>query len=338
MSEPSILASWNRALRRQLDAIGVDSLPLYSAAGVDPHRMDDSEARYSLAQTNQLWQAAAQACQDPALGLRVSRFVSPATFHALGYALVASGSLREVFARIVSYHPLVGDTLALHLELAGDRYRFTFTPPPGVAAPAHEMLDAFAAMYVRTCRNRLGADYAPLTIHLQRPEPADPRPWRQLFRTHVHFGASENLLEFDATDFDSHLDDTDPEVAPCNPAPLDAPEALNPLAWEKRVRAAIESQLPEGEPSVERIAHNLRLSVLGLERHLADEGCRFDLLVNQCRQNLALQHILEPHSSLAEIAYLLGFENIDSFNRAFKRWTGMTPAQYRAGMMDSGIT
>jgi AraC-like DNA-binding protein len=194
-------------------------------------------------------------------------------------------------------------------------------------------MDAFAAIYVRTCRNRLGRHYAPLGVHLVRPRPADPKPWHDVFRAPLFFDARENLLEFACVDFDSHLDDANPELARHNEAVLDRTlEQLSVLTWERKVRGAIELQLPEGEPSAERIAQNLHLSLRSLQRHLADEGCSYDLLLNQCRQNLALQHMLDAGSSLSEIAYLLGFADTSSFSRAFKRWTGMTPSQYRAGL------
>src|SRR5690606_12367376 len=193
MHEPSILASWTRALRKQLDASGLDSVALCRAAGLDPQLMDDPNARYRVSDTTRLWQLAVQASGDPAIGLRVSRFVSPTTFHALGYALVASGSLREVFERIGRYHPVVSDALELDLQRAGDRYRFRFRVPVDSPAPAPEALDAFAAIYVRTCRNRLGRTYAPLAVHLQRPEPADPAPWHHVFRAPIFFAAEENL-------------------------------------------------------------------------------------------------------------------------------------------------
>lgn len=138
--------------------------------------MDDPNARYPLSGTTRLWALAVQASGDPAIGLRVSRFVSPTTFHALGYALVASGSLREVFERIVRYHPVVSDALTLQLSRGEDRYRFCLDVPPQGPAPAFEAIDAFASIYVRTCRNRLGRDYAPLAVYLRRPEPADPAP------------------------------------------------------------------------------------------------------------------------------------------------------------------
>ncbi|BBP56660.1 AraC family transcriptional regulator [Pseudomonas sp. St316] len=333
MTEPTSLASWTRALRKQLDALGLDSHALCLEAGLDPQWMDDPNARYPLSATTRLWALAVQASGDPAIGLRVSRFVSPTTFHALGYALVASGSLREVFERIVRYHPVVSDALTLQLSRGEDRYRFSLDVPQGRPAPAFEAIDAFAAIYVRTCRNRLGRDYAPLAVYLRRPEPADPSPWHKVFRSPMYFGAAQDCLEFNLTDFDSHLDDANPELAEHNETVLERTLAqLKPLTWERKVRAAIEAQLPEGEPSAERIAQAMHLSLRSLQRHLADEGCRFDALLNECRENLALLHLRDPNCSLSEVSYLLGFADTSSFSRAFKRWTGMTPGQFREGL------
>ncbi|KMT54770.1 AraC family transcriptional regulator [Pseudomonas fildesensis] len=333
MTEPTSLASWTRALRKQLDALGLDSAVLCAQAGLDPLQMDDPNARYPLSATTRLWELAVQASGDAAIGLRVSRFVSPTTFHALGYALVASGSLREVFERIVRYHQVVSDALTLELSRDGERYCFRLLQPEGGQPPALEAIDAFAAIYVRTCRNRLGRDYAPLAVHLRRPEPVDPTPWHTVFRAPVFFSACEDRLEFAARDFDSHLDDANPELAEHNETVLKRTLAqLQPLTWERKVRAAIEAQLPEGEPSAERIAQALHLSLRSLQRHLADEGCRFDALLNECRENLALVHLRDPQCSLTEISHLLGFADTSSFNRAFKRWTGMTPGQFRDGL------
>ncbi|MDQ3201371.1 MAG: AraC family transcriptional regulator [Pseudomonadota bacterium] len=333
MTEPTSLASWTRALRKQLDALGLDSTDLCHQAGLDPQLMDDPNARYPLSGTTRLWEIAVQVSGDPAIGLRVSRFVSPTTFHALGYALVASASLREVFERIVRYHQVVSDALELELTRGDDRYRFHLKIPAGNPAPAFEAIDAFSAIYVRTCRNRLGRDYAPLAVYLRRPEPVDAHQWHKVFRSPVHFAAEEDCLEFSLTDFESHLDDANPELAEHNETVLKRTLAqLKPLTWERKVRDAIEEQLPEGEPSAEHIAQTLHLSLRSLQRHLADEGCRFDTLLNESRENLALLHLRDPQCSLSEISYLLGFADTSSFNRAFKRWTGMTPGQFRDGL------
>ncbi|MCY1413973.1 putative HTH-type transcriptional regulator [compost metagenome] len=99
------------------------------------------------------------------------------------------------------------------------------------------------------------------------------------------------------------------------------------------MRQAIEVQLPDGVPSADTVAQALHLSLRSLQRHLADEGCRYDSLLDECRQNLALQHLRNANNSLSEISYLLGFADTSSFNRAFKRWTGLSPGQYRDSLV-----
>ncbi|WP_415753960.1 AraC family transcriptional regulator [Pseudomonas leptonychotis] len=332
-AEPTTLASWTRALRKQLDALGLDSAALCRAAGFDPSLLDAPNARCPLSMTTRLWQLAVAASSDPALGLKTSQFVSPTTFHALGYALVASSSLREMFERIVRYHQVVSDALELELRESADCYEFRFRVPPGSPPPAPEALDAFAAIYVRSCRNRLGRDFAPLAVHLQRAEPVDAQPWHAVFRAPLHFAADDNLLRFSRVTFEQRLDDGNAELAEHNETVLKRTlEHLQTTPWRRKVRACLEAQLPTGEPSAERIAQTLHLSLRSLQRHLADEGCNYENLLAEIRHNLALQHMRDPHCSISEVAYLLGFADTSSFSRAFKRWTGQTPSQYREGL------
>ncbi|MDE1168287.1 MAG: AraC family transcriptional regulator [Pseudomonas sp.] len=320
MNEPTSLASWTRALRKQLDAIGLDSAALCLQAGLDPLRVEESNAQFPLSATNALWQLAVQASGDPAIGLRVARFVSPSTFHSLGYALIASENLREVFERIVRYHQ-ASDALTPTLSRENGRYVLRLQATDDYPAPAAEAIDAFAAIYVRTCRNRLGPDYAPLAVRLTRARPQDPKPWLTVFRSPIHFDAEQDSLEFACADFDCHLDDASPQDA--------SPEMLQPLTWERRVGDAIERCLPRGVPSADEVAEVMRLSLRNLQRHLADEGCRFDALLDQCQQNLALQYLNDPDLPLSEIGHRLGFADAGTFIRAFKRWTGISPGQYR---------
>lgn len=332
MNEVTTLASWTHALRRQLDALGLDSAALCANAGITPPQLEDTNACHPLAATTRLWQLAVEASGDPAIGLRVSRFVSPTTFHGLGYALVASDNLREVFERIVRHHQVVGDALAPSLQRLDDRYTFSLHTREGSAAPAAEAIDALAATCLRTCRSRLGRHYAPLAVSLTRPPPTDPLPWHNLFRSPVAFGATENRLEFALDDFEAHLDEANPELAQGNDVVVEKTLGmLQPLTWERRVRATIEAQLPEGVPDAEDVALHLNVSLRSLERHLADEGCRYDSLLDECRQNLALNYLRELDTPLADIGRRLGFADAGSFSRAFRLWTGLSPNQFRNG-------
>lgn len=330
MTEASTLASWTRALRRQLDALGLDSTALCQQAGLDPSQLDDPNARYPLSVTTRLWQLAVAASGDPALGLSTSRHVAPTTFHALGLALVASGSLREIFERIVRYHQVVSDALTLELREVGEVCELHLRLPPGAPAPAPEAIDAFAAIYVRTCRNRLRRDYAPLAVHLRRPPPVDPQPWQDVFRAPLYFAAAEDMLCFARADFDQPLEDGNPELAAHNEAVLQKRlEALQPDTVARRLRRALEQCLPNGEPSAEALAHGLHLSLRSLQRHLSDEGSSYEQVLADTRHALAVQHLQSADCSISEIAYLLGFADSSSFSRAFKRWNGQSPSQYR---------
>ncbi|WPP00109.1 AraC family transcriptional regulator [Pseudomonas sp. HR96] len=332
MSEVTTLASWTHALRRQLDALGLDSAALCANAGIEQPLLDETNACHPLAATTRLWQLAVQASGDPAIGLRVSRFVSPSTFHGLGYGLVASDNLREVFERIVRHHQVVGDALTPSLQRLEDRYTFCLNTREASAAPAAEAIDALAATCLRTCRSRLGRHYAPLAVSLTRPPPLDPSPWHNLFRSPIAFGAVENCLEFALDDFEAHLDEANPELAQGTEAVVEKTLGmLQPLTWERRVRAAIEARLPLGVPDAEDIAASFNVGLRSLQRHLADEGCRYDSLLDECRQNLALNYLREPDTPLAEIGRRLGFADAGSFNRAFRLWTGLSPAQFRNG-------
>lgn len=329
-AEPTTLASWIRVLRKQLDALGLDSAALCREAGLDPARLDDPNARCPLSLSTRLWQLAVAASGDPALGLKTSQYVSATTFHALGYALIASSSLREMFERIVRYHRVVSDALEMELCELDEVYEFRFRVPAGSPPPAPQALDAFAAIYVRSCRNRLARDFAPLLVQLQRPAPADVEPWRAVFRAPLRFAATENLLRFPRAAFEQRLEDGNPELAEHNEMVLRRNlEQLQAASWTERVRRCLEAQLPDGEPSAERVARALHLSLRSLQRHLADEANTYEGLLGDTRKTLALRHMRDSRCSISEIAYLLGFSDSSSFGRAFKRWTGQTPSQYR---------
>lgn len=333
MTEATTPAGWTRALRRQLDRLGLDSQSLYLAAGLDPAWLDDPEARYPLSATTRLWHLAVEASGDPAIGLRASRFVSPSHFHALGYGLMASDNLREVFERIERYHQVVGDALNPVLQRDPERYAMRLLARDQATVLAAEAIDAFAAIYLRTCRNRLGRHYAPLGVCLTRPEPLDPGPWQRLFRAPITFGAAENRLEFALADFESHLDDTTTLPAQPTETVLEATLGMQqPLTWERRVRTTIELSLHLGLPSADDIARLLNVSLLSLQRQLANEGWRYDSLLDECRQNLALNYLRDPECSLSDIGDRLGFDDTGSFTRAFRRWTGLSPGQFRNGL------
>ena len=104
----------------------------------------------------------------------------------------------------------------------------------------------------------------------------------------------------------------------------------SPNSLADRVRSILIRELRGGDPSASLVAARLKMSVRTLHRGLLTEGMRFGEIFDQLRHELAIRHLRDRRIALAEVAFLLGFSELSSFYRAFKRWTKTTPADYRA--------
>lgn len=324
------LTSWAKAIRKALDAAGVDSARLFAEAGLDLAALNDPNARYAVDATTRLWRLAVTATGDETFGLTVARHVNQTTFHALGYSLTASSTLREVFERMLRYFRLVTDAADLSFALDGDAYRFAICPPASASQPAPEAIDAFALLMVRLCRGLYRREFSPLAVSLCRPSPHNLSAFERAFRAPLHFSDTQNALWFDREIFEQKLEGANPELARHNDEVVVRYLAqMEKQNLRARVHAALIEQLPHGEPSQEKVAAALHMSPRNFQRKLAEEGSSYTQLLNDTRRDLALSYVRDPRYSLGEITYLLGFSDASSFNRAFKRWTQLSPSAYR---------
>jgi AraC-like DNA-binding protein len=101
----------------------------------------------------------------------------------------------------------------------------------------------------------------------------------------------------------------------------------------ERVRRHFMSALRTGEPTIETVAHHLRTTSRTLQRRLLSEGTSFTQVLDEVRREMALSHMRGRRATIDEVAFLLGFEKPTSFHRAFKRWTGVTPGEFRRQSM-----
>jgi AraC-like DNA-binding protein len=190
----------------------------------------------------------------------------------------------------------------------------------------------FLTLVVRIVRELTGATGAIRSVMFAHPAPADDSEHRAFFRCPVAFGRGENRIEFERSLLGqplkggdeallSVLDEQAQRFLREHPAKTDGLSRVR-----EQVRIAVES----GQPSLERVAEALRASPRTLQRKLAEKGTTFHRVVDQVREDLARDHITNSRLTLGEVAYLLGFSELSAFSRAFKRWTGLSPARYRA--------
>jgi hypothetical protein len=215
-----------------------------------------------------------EATGNPCFGLLVPRFVSPVTFHALGYAILASPNFRAVFQRLIRFQRLISDATEQRLERVGDRYRLVIErlSPLG---PPHEGIDAFMATGVRTLRGlSQSAAVNPLALYLRRPEPRPSDLFHKIFRCPIHFDAALDAAEYSRKHVEASLSHANAELAKHGDAIVSDYLArtgrIGTLA--DRVHALLVEHLPDGGPSEATIAQYLSMSSRNLQLQLAQEA------------------------------------------------------------------
>ncbi len=327
----TVLSSWTSALLQTLQQQGVDGRPLLQQAGLDPALLNDPNARYPVNAHSELWRLAVAATGNEAIGLRVAVNAKPTTFHALGYSIAASASLLEVFERVRRYFRIVTDAAEFEIVHQGDVYSLNAHVPPERVTPAPQALDAFMALMVRFCRELYPGEFRLCGVRLQRPRPRDVQPYLDYFGVEVEFGASRNGICVPASIAEARLPTGNPELARINDQV--AREYLARLEKQNisnRVHVLLTSMLPSGTASQENIARELHMSLRSLQRRLSEEGVTYKELLDTTRRDLALSYMREGERSVSELTFLLGFSDSSSFARAFKRWTGQSPREYKA--------
>ena len=186
------------------------------------------------------------------------------------------------------------------------------------------------AMVVQMCRMNTGAMTSPLVVVTSREKPADTAPYEEFFRSQVQFGAGENYWIFARADLERLLPTGNAEMARANEQVIvDYLSRIDRQRFDVRVHRELIELLPLGKASQADLARALHVSVRTLQRRLDDEGTTYQQLLSRVRRDLAEGYLREDRHSLSEITYLLGFSDQANFGRAFKRWTGKTPTEYR---------
>ncbi len=319
-------------MARALQAHGLQADAVFAEAGLDLAAQAGADQRVAAVAMQRVWRRAVELSGDEAFGLGFARQMHPAALQGLGFAWVASDTLRDAFQRLVRYYRMITTAGEVVLEDLGERLRLLYRVPGARGAAAPASLDAALAVFVQMCRFTKDDDFRPARVELQRGAPADRAAFDGFFRCEIEFGAADNALYFDRASLEEPLPMASPELARANDQVIidylkrhDAGDIVT------RVRAGIIDWLPSGAPSQEEIANSLHTSPRTLQRRLGEHGLTFKELLEAIREELARQYLSMPGRSVSEVAYLLGYSEPGNFTRSFKRWTGLTPQQYQSG-------
>jgi AraC-like DNA-binding protein len=192
------------------------------------------------------------------------------------------------------------------------------------------LVDIVMALLLDMCRMNAGAALRPVAASLRRRKPNPGDAYEHFFGCPVQFSAEENSFVLSARDADRALPSANRQLAAVFDRMLTEELAhLDRSDVVSRCRAAVLEQLSSGEGTEEETAKQLHMSARTLQRKLADANTTYLQLVDDTRKDLALRYIEDPRRSVTDITFSLGFSQPSAFTRAFKRWTGRNPSEYR---------
>ncbi|MDO9608819.1 MAG: AraC family transcriptional regulator ligand-binding domain-containing protein [Brevundimonas sp.] len=317
------LAFW-----RATDAMGLSASSLLRQARL-PTTLHLTGQAITTAQYFALMRALENLADQPALGVEMIQqaetSVHPPSTLAAFYAPDYRGGLERLsrFKRLCT-----PEILSVHEE----RGTCTLTVDwlhSKEAEPAVSIDITFATI-IELGRRSSGKAVRPIGVEFARSGPKAPG-YEDYFKAPVRFGAARDALILDRTDLDLPFVGHNPELlamlTPTLGRTLQELDAQSTIS--DQVVMALKLLLPSGRPELPDVARQLGMSERTLQRRILTEGASFRELLLQARRDLWKQLLADEAIHIDEIAYLLGYQDVTSFYRAFRAWEGVTPAQWR---------
>jgi AraC-like DNA-binding protein len=333
MLENTNLATGAQLLAESLSLdYGIDPQEVFAVAELDMSRLKVPGARYPWARLHVLWEEAMRRTGDPCFGLVVGARVRVAAYHAIGCSWISSATLLEALQRLVRYRRVLSTVeVDVALEADGDAYCLKVCFPDSVPAPVNGQIDAFARGLLGLMRAATRPEFEPLSVNLPHDDASQPERYRDALGAGVRFNQAHTKICVSRADAEAPLPGDNPELANANDVVAERYLAtLDPARIATEVRELLVEMMPSGSVRQEDVARRLHRSLSTLQRQLSGEGTSFQRLRDETRRRLAEEYIRSNDLSLSQVAYLLGFSDQSNFSRAFKRWTGMSPREYRS--------
>jgi AraC-like DNA-binding protein len=315
---------------RLIESYGKDPEQIFRKLGLDLKLAENPSARIPYAKIEELWLEIIESIDDPFIGLKRAELWHPSTSGALGYACLASSSLRSSFQRIVRYLRVITEGMQCRIEEKNGEFSIIHSfHQDSLNLP--EQADAILATLLIVCRINYGENLNPLAVFFTHPAPKETGNYYAFFRCPVNFDADDNRISFSQEVIDKKLPSSNPQLAQMNDQiMIEYLAKQNQSNIVDQVKVIIVDLLPSGKITDSSVADELHISRRTLHRWLRQENTTFSTILNEARKELATKYIQDPILSLKEISFLLGFTEYCSFSRAFKRWTGSTPSTVRS--------
>ena len=322
-----------RAALRGLRDRPTDADAVLREVGLSATLLEASQARVSVRHYGQLWRRVAATLDDEFFG-QDSRRMKVGSFAMLVHAALGCRNLDGALQRSLRFYGLLLDDMAFGLERHAGEAALVLTPRPGAGAPrtfAHELL--LMLLHGVSCW-LVGRRIPLLRVEFAYPEPAHSAEYRLMYCNEVRFDAPRTRLVFAAPHLALPVVQNERSVKEFL---RNAPENIlvrykNARSMTARIRRRLRHCLPGEVPHFDTLAGEFNTTPVTLRRRLHEEGASYRGIKEQLRRDLAISYLSDSQRSVMDIALELGFSERSAFHRAFRKWTGAAPGEFRRGV------
>jgi AraC-like DNA-binding protein len=240
-----------------------------------------------------------------------------------------------MYLRLARYAHIITDAADVRFTVEGGAGRLSLMGDPALLSSVDDatrwsIFDYALLAVVRGSRMLFGRDFQPLEIRMQRQRPVNHAKLERVFRAVPIYGCDDNAIIVDMATLEKPLSYANLAVVKASEDAMDRYRSnwVDPGLVE-HLSAVLKELLPSGEPRQDDVAQRLDMTLRTLQRRLGDAGTCYRDVLNDTRHGLALTYLRSEQYSVGEIAFLLGFSEVSAFTRAFKRWTGASPREWR---------
>jgi AraC-like DNA-binding protein len=315
-----------RVIAAELHKHGVSEARFCMRTGVSRAELADATEVVPVWRYDEIVRGARELSGDPDLGLHVGESLPTGGAHVVGQILQSCASVRDAIALFIRFAPLVIEGARLSLREDHEGAAAVYAHPEIAADNARFDAEAALVLVLGIGKRFLRSDNPPYRVRFAHPAPASIAEHLRIFRCPIDFDAPSNEMLFSPRLLDLPQAYRDEPV--CELLKAHAEALLARRRGDDRLPERVFDLLRSGVDPGE-VAHRLGLGERSLQRRLRERGVSLSQLFDDARKDIACRALAGPEDPIKELAARLGFSEPSAFHRAFKRWMGQTPAEYR---------
>ncbi|MDN8541290.1 AraC family transcriptional regulator [Erwinia sp. BC051422] len=325
-----VLAAAASGLGEFITEKGGDVDRIFGVSGIDPEQLASPTLSLGLVNYCRVMEEAARCSGFDNFGLHYGRQFKPQSLGLIGYVGLCSATLEQALHNVVNAFPWHQHDTLTRLTDKGDCWRLDYQVRHGAILCRRQDAELTMGMFMNLIRHVAGRHWAPREVHFEHPRPEQWHEHCKVFDAPVWFEQPCNAMIIPKKELTRAMPESDPMLLLVM---QDAIRRLNSATPRQsvvdRARSQVRLMLMQGEPALPEVAEKMGMSSWSLQRRLREENLSFTALVDKVRCELATWYLQQRQLPVSEMALLLGYSEVSAFSRAFRRWFGVSPRQWR---------